>query len=377
VLRLLAAEPGSFVSVEALDDVALVGPTGNTTLEQTKSVGKTTNPIADRSPELWKTLANWVRAVKSGTVDASRTHFEIFVSRRRRGALAESFDQAQTPAEASAALSAAKAVLTPVGKSGKRRKLPAGLAPHVQYVLREQVTAAQVLPRLTLVFGIGKSASALGDALRTKLISADVVDVVAQQMLGWTKSAIDSLIEQGQPAVISTDVFGAELLAFVRRVDRFAILNCCAPSPTRRALDLEIQSKVYVKQLDLIGSDYDTKLAAANDFLRASVNRSIWAGKGLVHRTSFAELEERLIRTWRAKRDIVGIQSSQAPPEAQGRLVYSECSLVDGALDGRVVPSHFTPGCYHALAERQEVGWHPDYKNRLKQASNDTDKEGK
>jgi hypothetical protein len=57
--------------------------------------------------------------------------------------------------------------------------------------------------------------------------------------------------------------------------------------------------------------------------------------------------------------------------------VYSECSLVDGALDGRVVPSHFTPGCYHALADRQEVGWHPDYKNRLKQASNDSDKEGK
>ena len=103
-----------------------------------KSVGKTTNPIADRSPELWKTLANWVRAVKNGTVDASRTHFEIFVSRRRRGALAESFDQAQTPAEASAALSAAKAVLTPVGKSGKRRKLHRSDLT-VQYVPQQQV----------------------------------------------------------------------------------------------------------------------------------------------------------------------------------------------------------------------------------------------
>ena len=375
-MRLLSAEPGSFVSVEALDDVAVVGPAG-TTLEQTKSVGKTTNPIADRSPELWKTLANWVRGAKNGTIDASRTHFEIFVSKKRRGLIAESFHRARTLTEASAALTAAKAALSPVGKSGKRRKLSASLAPHVQYVLREQSTAAALLVRVSLVFGLGKSASALADGLRTKLISADVVDVVAQQMLGWTKSTIDSLIEQGKPAVISTDAFGAELLAFVRRVDRFAILNCCAPSPTQSALDLEIQSKVYVKQLDLIGSDYDTKLAAANDFLRASVNRSIWAGKGLVHRTSFAELEEKLIRTWRAKRDIVGIQSSQAPAEVQGRLVYSECSLVDGALDGRVVPSHFTPGCYHALAEREEVGWHPDYKNRLKQASNDTDKEGK
>ena len=80
LVRLLSAPPGSFVSVEVLDDVAESRPAGSTTLIQAKSVGARTNPIADRSPELWKTLANWVRSVKNGDIDLARTEFELFVS---------------------------------------------------------------------------------------------------------------------------------------------------------------------------------------------------------------------------------------------------------------------------------------------------------
>jgi hypothetical protein len=30
------------------------------------------------------------------------------------------------------------------------------------------------------------------------------------------------------------------------------------------------------------------------------------------------------------------------------------------------VPRHFTPGCFYALADTKSVGWHPDYKSKLK-----------
>lgn len=184
-------------------------------------------------------------------------------------------------------------------------------------------------------------------------------------MLGWVKQQLDSLIELQRPAVIATDDFNAELSAFVRRVDRSEILNCFAPPPTQVDVDLELRDRVYVRQLDLIGSDYETKLAAAADFLRASVNRSVWAAKGLAHRTSFDELEDRLKRIWRAKRDAISVQSSHHCPESQGVLLYSECAQVDALLDGRVVPSHFGPGCYHAMADSLDIGWHPQYLDRL------------
>jgi hypothetical protein len=203
------------------------------------------------------------------------------------------------------------------------------------------------------------------DLLRSKIISLEMLEVVAQQMLGWVKSEIDGHLERQEPAIISTDVFNNELGAFVRKYDRFSILNSFAPAPDQTKLDLELQNRIYVRQLQIIGADYDSQLTAANDFLRASVNRSIWASKGLVHRSSFDEFEEVLIRAWTAKREIVAIQSTGQPSKACGRLLYSECSLLQSELEGRPVPPHFTPGCYHALADRLAVGWHPDFRGML------------
>src|SRR4051812_4208967 len=88
-MRLLQVPAGSFVSVEVLDDVAIASPGRKTTLEQTKSA-TSGNPISDRSVELWKTLANWVRAAESGQLDCGRTILELFVSRQRQGKLVHS-----------------------------------------------------------------------------------------------------------------------------------------------------------------------------------------------------------------------------------------------------------------------------------------------
>jgi hypothetical protein len=56
-------------------------------LVQAKSVGARANPIADRSPELSKTLFNWGRCVKKGDIDVARTEFELFISKKRTGGL--------------------------------------------------------------------------------------------------------------------------------------------------------------------------------------------------------------------------------------------------------------------------------------------------
>jgi hypothetical protein len=366
LMRLLAAEPGTFVSVEVLDDVAVVTASGTTTLEQTKSSGSR-NPLADRSPEIWKTIANWVRAVEAGSVQANQTAFEIFLSRKQQGRIAESFAAAKDAATAGSALAAAKESLWGTApRYPKRSSVGATLAPHLDAVFGASPTiVSAIVARLDLAFGKGSSAADVASLLRSKLISEEAISVVGNQMLGWTKTQIDTRLEQGQSAIVAADAFNSELLAFVRKYDRFTILNCMAPAPDPAAIDIELQNRRYVKQLELIGSDYDSKLKAANDYLRASVNRSIWASKGLVHRSSFDEFEDLLVRAWSAKRDIVAIQSSQHPPEVRGRLVYSECSLVQANLEGRSVPPHFTPGCYHALADQLTVGWHSDFKRLL------------
>jgi hypothetical protein len=85
----------------------------------------------------------------------------------------------------------------------------------------------------------------------------------------------------------------------------------------------------------------------------------------MVHRSSFDEFEDVLVRAWTAKKEIAAIQSKGQWADTCGRLLYSECSLVQSPLEGRSVPPHFTPGCYHALADQLAVGWHPDFKALL------------
>jgi hypothetical protein len=55
------------VSIKHLDDVATHADEG-VIAEQDKS-GLAHNPVTARSPELWKSLANWVRAIRVGALN--------------------------------------------------------------------------------------------------------------------------------------------------------------------------------------------------------------------------------------------------------------------------------------------------------------------
>jgi hypothetical protein len=365
-VHLLEAQPGSMVSVEVLDDVAVTTPKSDTKLEQAKS-GVTRNPISDRSIELWKTLANWVRAA-ANDIDATKTRFEIWVSKKYRGQISYAFHDATNRAEAANALRSAKETLWGVAPAfPKRAKVAATLAPHLDVVLTAPAHLVEtIIERLSLTFGSGASAENLMEALRRKIISDNMLDIVAHWALGWVKSSIDERLERNEPAAVSTDEFNKQLAAFVRKVDRFAILYSFAANPPQSAVDLEVQGRNYVRQLEIIGSDYDSMLEAANDFLRAAIDRSDWAKRGLVDRSSFDEFENVLTRHWKAKKDIVSIVAKGETPEASGRMLYSECSILQAPLEGRAVPPHFIPGCFHALSDNFVVGWHPDYRTVLK-----------
>jgi hypothetical protein len=80
VAHFLRAQQGQSVSIEHLDDIATHSDAGDI-VEQDKS-GLAHNPVTNRSPELWKTLANWVRAIRAGALKDD-TRFLLYVLRRQ------------------------------------------------------------------------------------------------------------------------------------------------------------------------------------------------------------------------------------------------------------------------------------------------------
>lgn len=366
VIRLLEGQPGSFVSLEVFDDVGIEDAEGIKTAEQTKSVARR-NPIADRSVEFWKTISNWLAAVEAGEIDVTRTTFELHLSRKCSGRIAESFASANSASRANEVLRDAISTLWgPPPSHAKRAKVSVTLAPYLEHVFgSDQAVVASVIERFALSFGKGDATGDIENLIATKIVSPEMRSTVANQMLGWTKSAIDQLLEDGKPAMVSVDAFNVELLAFVQKYDRRRILHSFAPAPSAVQVAAELPSRTYIRQLELIELEYEEKLRAANDFLRASLERSIWAEKGLVHPSSFNDFEEELERAWAAKKISVEVQTSGRPARDVGRLLFAECIQVKQQLEAIDVPPHFTPGCLHALAEDLTVGWHPKYREEL------------
>src|ERR1022692_381385 len=108
---LLDAPPDSVATLEVFEDVGLESGAGNKVASQVKT-GLVKNPLTDKSPELWKTLANWCDAIDRGELDPETAIFEIYVAKPRKGKLAALFHEARSPEEAESAIKAARVSLS-------------------------------------------------------------------------------------------------------------------------------------------------------------------------------------------------------------------------------------------------------------------------
>ncbi len=133
VAHLLRCRDGQAVSLECLDDVAVTGPDGSTA-EQVKS-GLAHNPLGDRSTDLWKTLHNWVEAIRAGALGRD-TQFILYTAQAWEGALVKSLHEAASREECLAVIRRMRVQFWGAGpRYSKKESLPDSLASHVNGVL--------------------------------------------------------------------------------------------------------------------------------------------------------------------------------------------------------------------------------------------------
>ncbi len=74
---LLESDSSSVVSLEVFEDVGVESGEG-TVASQTKS-STTKNPVSNSAEPLWKTLQNWLDAIKNKQLAIHNTVFELYV----------------------------------------------------------------------------------------------------------------------------------------------------------------------------------------------------------------------------------------------------------------------------------------------------------
>lgn len=362
---LLEAEEGSLCSLEVLDDVAEQTGDGTAKLIQSKS-SLTANPVADRAIPLWKTLFNWLEIVKRGLVDPARTVFELYVSRPVEGELISDFNRARSPEEARSAVNKARKKLWGEGPTyDKKAFLPEGLARYANPVLgANEEIVLRIIVNLRLVCASGSPQLDIEAAIRRDPVSATRVFDIADKLCGWVKRQADKQLEQGLPAVISRDDFHREYVSYVRMVDRDLILKSLGRKPSD-AEKREHMPDIFVQQLDLLELGFEDKLEAISDFLRACWDRVHWSKAGDVHEDSFIELDENLHRTWLNTSRATCVEAATKTAVERGLLLHARCMNHVAKVQGMEAPAHFTPGCFHRLADDMSIGWHPDYRDLI------------
>lgn len=365
---LLDAPADSCVTLEVFEDVGLETSDGRKTASQVKT-GLVKNPLSDRSPELWKTLANWCDAVEYGELDPAKTVFEIYVAKRQKGKLATLFNAARSAEDARTAIAEARKRFAKkprdLGTTGKKTEAES----YADRVLRFDPAALEILIQSFRVTTATRNPLAdLRPAVAAKWIRPESVELVIQHAHGWIKERLDGLLLAQKPAFINANEFNREILAFLPRYDFRTMVMSMAGLPSAEQVEAE-KVRTYVRQLEIVDLDDDAILQSINEYLRASVTRTKLAEQGIVHEDSFIEYQDALVGFWRNKKRQNALTHTQHKPEGLGQLLFSDCCLHKEKLQGLEMPAYFTPGSFHTLADEETIGWHPDYQVRLRGAS--------
>lgn len=364
---LLDAPTGSCVSLEVFEDVGVDQSDGRRVASQVKS-GLVKNPLADRSTELWKTLANWCDAIERGDLNPSRTTFEIYVARPRKGRIASLFHDAQSPESVRRAITEARNSFAKNRSPRSGNGRPTEASAYANRVFAAQESSLGILiQNFRITTAKRDPLSDLRPAVAAKWVRPESLDLVIDHAHGWIKERLDELLLARMPASIGADEFNREMQAFLPRCDfRTMIMGMAGlPSPEQVAAE---RIRTYVRQLEIIDLDEETTLQAINEYLRASVTRTKLSEAGIVHDDSFIDYQEALTSFWRNKRRKNSLTFPQHMPEDLGQLLLSDCCLHQQRLQGLELPAYFTPGSFHALADDETVGWHPEYQTKLKGA---------
>ena len=358
----------SVVSVEKFDDVGVENGDEKTAI-QTKSALSDRNPVSDRAVDLWKTLYNWLIALKENELPLNSTLFTLVINVNKSGSIVTWLNQVRDKKEAEEVYKKITEEFT--GEDGKYIKQSDSINNYVVTFLADENMkyALYIIEKFKLVIMDEGHTSKIYDEFRAKTyLPSDIQQLVFDKMLGWIDKTTALQIENGQIMQIAKSSFNNELTLTQTLVNQNKCLIELAPNPTNAEIELQQNEyKTYIRQLQIIDLDYDAQLTAINDYLKASTNRTMWAVKGDINEEMLQRYFKELKERWQIKKKIIEMEKTEWEEAKRGEYLYYKCQDEDINMGIIVTPRSFKNGCYHELADQQQIGWHPNYKQKLKE----------
>lgn len=364
-LQRMDVEDSLRLSLETVDDITFETEGQPQELWQTKHHVERQGSLGDASPDVWKTLHNWIE-----TSDDRSACFLYTTATAQPGTAASLLRPGRSVENVVAARERLDAVARAAGNS----------ASATYYTKYLSLTDAERTHLLTRVFVLG--AAVTGEQITEQLVATARKATVQQRrrplidrLRGWWHGrAMVHLSKVARGEADWIDIGEIEdqlhLIAQSLRDDSLPLDYDNEPEPTPD--EVAGDDRVFVEQLQIILLHHERIRQAVYDHNRAFLQRSRWQREQLLAIGELDSYDRRLMEEW--KRVFLPLEEphgedtvSDADKRKFARTTYArlqERTLPE--IRAEVRSGYIPVGSLHLLADRMQIGWHPDWLALLK-----------
>ena len=195
---------------------------------------------------------------------------------------------------------------------------------------------------------------------------------IAFLMRKWLRIRLQECMNSEEAHTVSRRDFQSCFSSACESTCRNGLMNyATAAFLGKSRIDGELNSRqLYISQMDWVSVPEPQQYKAAQDYIIATINRQAWAEDDSVSDLDVDRFERELIAGYKGNRQIVQAAHGGGTPEEIGLALFDGClspshcrSIRIGnrdPLDGTV------EGSYHMLANDEEIGWHPDWREMVR-----------
>jgi len=352
------------VFIETLDDVVFDEVGEAPELFQTKHHLSRPADLTDGSSDLWKTIFNWCEAIRTCSIPSGTLFFLVTTSESVDGSVAHylKIGSSRNPDRAMQHLNSIAETST------NQTNGPA-------YQAYRSLDLKQRRQLIEYIFIVDSAPNIqdLDQALKEMVYGfapTQFIESFQQRLEGWWyRRVITHLFKKTVSPILSEEI--ETETALLR--EQFKQENLPIDDDIMSAsIDASgYQDCIFVHQLKLIEIGNPRILYAIKNYFRAFEQRSRWIREDLLLVGELENYEDRLIEEWdlyfQQMIDELGVNASEKAKKVAAQIVYK---WVETALHPQIRPGVIEPsisrGTYQILSNSQRVGWHIEFKERLR-----------
>lgn len=360
-LQTVKKSSNSHVAIEKYDDISFDTDDFADCLIQAKH-NILPKSLSDNSVDLWKTIRVWLHELSSGSEITDSTKFILITNSTADPGTAMSMLR---PHPNSRDECGALKLLQAAAKSSKNDTTAEGRRAFLALTEQE---ANHFLARVDVCDQSSGLVDVRDDIVgELSIISEPHAEDIADSLEGWWLNIVGKhIVESGLPPI--------PLQLVLRKANDIGdqYKGTGLPVSDPESLDAKSYSAgdenlVLVQQMRIIDMPDRAVRRGVQDFYRASAQRAKWARESLLLDGESAKFDDQLFDRWGRRADALQATNRHGTEAEKKKLGRELCSWAstDTCSFRNVVETWITAGSYHSLADKAEIGWHPDFETIL------------